>query len=706
MQGKDFLYFLTDAQNRSFYVENGLVQVSSAPRPLEFTPGEWQNVLVDNTRNQKYFALDRSFSIPLNAVEDGAKILKDQYYKKGIETIVNLVILRQDIFYDGTEYGYFYRGFYKGELDFSNFNHHGAIVTINVMEGGLPKLIKAKENLVYEIPMDHPDAETILMDGIVLKEAANYTAVDVELKKSLFGTYFIVPLIFLSSDSSANPGVFFYSPTVQYMGSNFFNFMKESFNVVAQADPGNAGPVVLNINGQLIYKVTQNGGNLGIRLRFFKSSQTAANQNTYLLTTTPVGGSTAGVTYTSNVSLAISLQPDERLFFFVEYIGTTGANDTVIVFQPQSTLRITYDFRYKKTYINALTPGTVFRELIKHISDSTHIPQSNLLSLWDNIKLTCGDAIRGIQGAVLKTSLSDFFQAFDSQFDTGLGIIAGVLRLEYKADFVDYNNPIHLGSVKGLSVKPSKDQLYNSLVVGYRDITYDDVNGKQEFNSRTTWSLPNTRITKELSKISPYRADSYGIEFLRINLEGKNTTDSSSDNDVFMIHTRKYPTTFPQELITAYEVDRGLNTGAGGMIETATPFNFFLSPKRMLERNGRHLHSFFYKQDSLFIKFLTADKNKEMTSGGIVEKGDVLIGNLPLAYFTPNELEFEAPPPLGLVEFLEASPVRAFQFDYLGMGFRGIAIKAPIKPASNEAQTFQLLSAPDNDLTQLIEVFE
>jgi hypothetical protein len=704
MQGNDFLYFFTDSTNRSFYVENGLVKLSSVPRPLQFTPGEWQNLLITNKRNQKYFALDRNFTIPLNAVEDGALILKDQFYKHGIETIVNLVILKQHLFYDGTEQGYHYKSFYKGEFDFGNFVHSGPIVTINVMEGGLSKLIKAKESTVYEIPMDHPDHEWIKMDGIILKEGVNFTAVDMELKKSVLGTYIIPPLIFSSSDSSQSPGVSFYSPNVESMTSNSFNYLHTSSNSIALAYPTNTAPVVLRITGPLYYKLHRNDAGLGIRLRFFKSSQTAANQNVYLV---PIGGNTPGQTYGANVNFNISLEPGERLFFYLEYIGVTGGIDTSISLLPSTNLRIDYDFRQTTSYIRCLKPYTVFSELIKMISDGAYIPQSNVLALWDNLKITCGDAIRGLDGAILKTNLSDFFDTYNVDLDLAMGLIAGVLRMEYKADFIDYLNPIPLGSVKNLSVKPAKDYIYNTIVAGQRDITYDNVNGKQEFNSKVLWSTPNTRITKELNRLSPYRRDSFGIEFIRINLEGKTTTDNSGDNDEFVIHTAKIPYGYYfLDNRPVYMLDRTLNSGATGLIEPSTPFNLFFSPKRMLLRSGSFIRSLFYKQDSRKIVFQTSDKNKELISGGVIEKNDLAIGSLAAPHFMPIEISFETVVPIDLIETLEASPVRAFSFEYLGITYKGIPVTAGIKPADNESQTFILLSSPDNDLTQLINIFE
>lgn len=705
MQGKEFLFFLTDKQGRSFYVENGLVNVSSSPRELAFTPGEWDNMLIDNVRNQKYFALDRNFSVPLQAVEDGARILKDQYYRYGIEAEVYLVILQQALFYDGTKYGYYYKSFYKGEIDFTNFDHTGPIVDMNVMEGGIAKIIKAKENIVYEIPLNTPGYEIIQMDGITLKEGANYTVADLELKRSVFGSYYIPPLIHLSSDSSQTPGVVFFSPNMEPMAGGPFNYLRTSYNCLAQANPYNKFPIILKITGNLDYNVVRNDDNLGVRLRFFKETQTAANQNVYLLTTVPSGGGTVGTNYAVNVNLNISLAPGEKLFFFVELIGATSGRETIIKFLASDKLRIDYDFKYQTTYIKALPPLIVFQELIRLATDGQYVPQSTLLGVYDNLKLTSGDGIRGFENALLKTNINDFCKAYDVELDTGMGMLGGVLRIESKADFVDYANPIDLGEVRKLSTHPAKDFLYNTIITGQRDITYDNVNGKQEFNGKVQWSTPHTKITKELDRMSPYRKDSYGIEFIRINLEGKTTTDSSGDSDVFMIHTQKAPYGYYfLDNMPVYTLNRDLNVGATGLIEPNTPFNLFLSPARMIHRSGRYIHSLFYRQDGGVIKFQTTDKNKELVAGGVVEKGSIIIGGLGKEYFTPNEFSFEAPAPPDLIQMLELSPVRAFRFSYLGLTFLMLPLKSGVKAGNNEVQTYSGLSGPDNNLLELINI--
>ncbi len=70
-----------------------------------------------------------------------------------------------------------------------------------------------------------------------------------------------------------------------------------------------------------------------------------------------------------------------------------------------------------------------------------------------NFLLVPGDELRGIEGAKLKTTLSDLFKAADSLWCSGLSVVNGLLRLEAREFFFDSSNPIHLGKVKNVKVK-------------------------------------------------------------------------------------------------------------------------------------------------------------------------------------------------------------------------------------------------------------
>jgi len=162
-------------------IANGKIVLKNKPYLLEFSPEGWDGIAVQNILNRRYWGIDRSVSVPLSYVQDGAKILKHILLNKGIEESVYLVIAKQEIDYTpGVSYGYWYKQIYRGEVDFSTYDHSGVKVTCNTLEDGLPKYLKANENTTYELPMNVADAIFVKMDGIKLHESINYQIIDLK----------------------------------------------------------------------------------------------------------------------------------------------------------------------------------------------------------------------------------------------------------------------------------------------------------------------------------------------------------------------------------------------------------------------------------------------------------------------------------------------------------------------------------------------
>lgn len=702
MQGPDHLYCLVDELNRSLYVENGIVKRSGLPRPLEYTPDGWRNIEINNARNQKYFALDRAFTVPLEFVEDGAFILKNAYYKSGIEAKVWLVIVKQKMFYDGTQYGWYYDACYKGEIDFSNFNHVGPKVTVNIMEGGIPKLIKAKEAVKYEIDMDVPEARKLKADGVSINNEFQFSTFQATYDANSSQSARTFVMTFYRTDAAVQ----------QLLNIVTQDILKQLTGMI---DDNNEGwflhavdTVNLTANFKFNLRLTKTSVLAAIGTATYKVelyNQTGAVVHSFLNSSITTHSYDQTVPIDQNVSLSLSNGDKLFLVLSVQASGTGSIFANIEVQETQT--QFSYFSKFRTSFPKILTPEYVFKKLIEKITDGAYQAESTLLAANDDFALTCGDALRGISGSKLKTSLVDFFTSLDSQFDIGLGEINGKVRLEKKEYFIDYTNPIDLGEVSKMKVKPATEYYFNTLKIGYPEQDYDNPSGKQEFNNTSLYTSPVTRISKELNKISAYRADCYGVDTVRRNLEGKTTTDSESDNDVFLIHTKKTPITDPIEG-TVYELNRDLNPFVTGLLEPTTVFNIYLSPRRCLDRNGRHIHSCFYKLDTGKLIFQTTDKNANLATStpSVIEKADVQIGSLAAQLFSPNLLEFDTPAPVDLVEALEASPIRAFRGTYLGFSFVGIPVKVGIRASDYEAQTYQLLASPDTNLEPLIEIFE
>jgi hypothetical protein len=195
---------------------------------------------------------------------------------------------------------------------------------------------------------------------------------------------------------------------------------------------------------------------------------------------------------------------------------------------------------------------------------------------------------------------------------------------------------------------------------------------------------------------------------LRINLDGKTSTDSSSDNDIFMIHINAKKATGHDVIFEYYDLDRTLNLTASGLPEIASVFNMYLSPKNNFLRNKQYIRSCFYKQDDEWIRFQTTEKLATLVtvSNGIniYENGNVEISSLGPRYFTPNIMEFEGKVPDVTLEILKVHPLACFEFENVdGETFIVFPLKSSVKPATKASQTYQGLSAPENILENLID---
>lgn len=690
-----FLYCLMDEQNRFYYENNGGVSISTVPKPLTYTPNKWLDIEIERQRNANLFALDRTFTVPLEFVRDGARIVKHIYYNQWIEGKLFLAIMDERLFLDETHYGFYYSLCYKGEIDFSQFDHDGPMVILNVMEGGPAKLLKANLNTKYEIPV--AGGINVALDGIKLKQKANWVVGGIQDDNH------ILPMTFVSQEAITSIGA------ASQEGLQAGNSGPDLWDKAQRFLTIGVNPSTIKLTWDFTFSAEgfattgDNDRDYLLQLIILKDAEIVSNTTIQQYTGTP--DNTKNKQYNGTTTFTAPANSRVVLFFRINNFSA----ETEITYHPENSLILAeYDYRHVSSIAQCLRPIDLLKALCAKMG-ITKVQSVILETVYKNVVLTSGDAIRGIEGAVIKTSLNDFFKSMNTLFGAAMGVHNGVLLFENKNYFVNYSSPIDLGPCKNPKIRPATEYIYNTVKIGYPDQNYQDVNGKYEFNTTHVYTLPVTRIAKELDLVSVYRADSYGIEFTRINLDGKTTTDSSSDNDVFMIHIEDKVLQDPLSGFKWSKVDRSLNAYATGLPE-ATVFNLWLSPKQCLFRNGDFIASCFYRMNAGVIKFQTNDKATalQVQQPGkklIDEDGDVEIKNIGTPLFTPNLIEFENKVPYDLQELLKPNPLRSFKFTIDGIEYIGFPVKDSIKPGNDEAQTFTVLSAPSNSLEKLIEYY-
>jgi hypothetical protein len=707
MQGNTYMFFIVDDSGRSYYLENGVVSKSTTPVPIKFSPDGWKDMAAENNRGSHYFAMDRSLTLPLSFVEDGSTILKHIKYNYGIKGEANLVILKQKLYFDDQYYGFYYDDFYKGQVDYTTWNDMCHKVVVNIIESGIPKYVKSRENVTYEFPLDgNVNTRLIKFDGLKLFQKATYVITNGALSNNLGGHTLSVGFVAIEAINSIG--------AVSEVRVKTGNEISELFNTDTYFLLSGAGTTTLTVDWNFTMRPHLDervgavfGTSIILQLHIIKDASTR-------LANIPLQSFGGGdplllydVTHLYAGSLTVDVPAACRCILYMT--ANQNREFTNFVYGSDGLLNLNYTYQHPTTLVKSFPPEYLFKQLVSKITDGKFTGESPLLALYSNILMTCGDAIRGLPGARIKITLSDFFDFWDTIMDVGMGVKNGKLVLDLKENWIDYDDFIDLGEVSNLSTSDSAEHSFSSIEIGYSEQTYDDVNGKNEVNNKHLYLTPNDMVSKKASFVSPVRVDPYGMELLRINLDGKTTTDNSADDDVFAAHVKKQASTY-QSLITVYEFNRELNSSATGILDKTTIFNLFLSPKECFYRKGKLFHSFFYKMDDQLIKFQSTGKNDNLAvttlSGPVIEKSDVVIGNLPPRHFVPLIHQFDVPVPFNLIELLDANPLKTFRFTKAGIPFKGLPVKVGIQPATDDVQTYQLLSAPDNDLTQLISIME
>lgn len=539
---KDFLYYITDEQGRTYFEKpDGTFDTSSIPRALENTPDGWQEISMKLARVSNGVGIYKQYTVPLKAVGDGGRILKHIYYsQKGARSKAYLVVAKLDRATD------IHEPYFLSAIDFTQFldADYGAAITI--MEGGLSKIIQAYGNTEVEIPLNVPEAVDVRHDGIELHGNAQFLITNgdsVDLRRT-----HTVDLTRIVGE-----------------GDSFVFGVKDTSRVVLNDPLGStiaateqwflqptvSGPVTIDLD--MTVKVTRldiapgpsPAVNFAVNLRIQNGDTIIDNIELYRVDgPTNVYGPNilAGKVHHVVASTVINMSVNTQIYL-ISSIGpigeVTGDINSTIDYQgtEHNIFKVGFRSRYAPTTIKCLRPEYVFKKIIEKISNGKYNAESIVLrnDLKDFV-ITSGDGIRGLTDATIKTNLNDFFKSYDARFALGMGVTDLLAIIEPEKYFFADNYIVDLGEVNNFKLSPATEHILSEIKVGGINYSYDDVNGRDEPNTTFNFTMPDAPVENVKEWIPPYRIDPYGIEFSRINLTNKNTTDNERDNTLAMIN--------------------------------------------------------------------------------------------------------------------------------------------------------------------------
>jgi hypothetical protein len=530
---KQFLPFITDDQGRSLSVENEVVVTSSIPDPLTNSPEGWENNTLQWARNKEFYAIIKSYTTSLKFYLQGAKILRNSFYKLGMETVLFFIWLKQNVTFGA---GMKYEGWYKGEPDFSTFKDEWDGVEISITEGGFFKDLQANKSVVYEIPFDS-DAKYVYMDGMYLYQKLVYEDIpNMDISKNLYGESFLGPYPLITQEGSS-VGFYLGNENLEQAPATWDELVN-STNIVLRNLL--SVPVDITIYGRISFKCTSMTSDPAWALKFRYITSTmpidVPNQDRYKIIETPA--MEVGQTYSEDFSITITLQPNESLLREGVFFGGVGT-DAVIQFTEDSKSNISFKTRSPANIVPIYRAFDYGKKLVTKMSSLATF-QSPLLENDYNLMITTGDALRNLPGTVVKGTFSSYFKSIDAVKCGALDIVENVPVLASRYDKYNKNSVIApLGECSNWTLQPANDYVYDTVESGYPSKSSqgnDDVNGRYSFNNSYQWKVNVTRRNKNVYKCkADYYADPYDIELIRVNFLNKDTTTANTDDSVFFL---------------------------------------------------------------------------------------------------------------------------------------------------------------------------
>lgn len=647
---------------------------------INFAPDGWDESQIQCTRTN-YYSVSEKFTTQLQFVKDGASLLKSIFYADGFEAYCLMKI------YQLNPKTGLYKVVYSGEIDFSTFEHEDYIVKCIANENDFWTKLKANESTEYEIDIDNGSSLTVEATFPYLEE--NYNVV------CNFDNTILQNIVIFGNNE--------YSSEINLRGVSFY-----SNTTVSGAGTPNVQPSfvvdkiitmpTLYINGEISVCVLPNIIGEQFIIKFFANVFNGLTNTILPLQNITYTASGIGVYDVFNLSSSISLgtlniNDSISICSIVTDINNINVNNPLYIVGDVYNV-LEYNVQPPAKSIKALTPTTVLNQLITKINDGTSIPLDvTFLNQISDYLFTSGDAIRGLTGSKLKLSFKKYFEYLDSKFCVGFGFENGKATLRERVHFYDNTLIYDLGEVRDLSLSIHKTYISNTIQIGTKEQTYDDVNGRYEFNQQQNWNNGIKKIKKLLDLSTDIRDDVYGIIFTSLNLEGKSTTDSADDNDTFCMHTKL------NGAVINFNRDYDTTTVVG-FPDRDNLFNYKLSPKRCLLRNSAFLATFLHNNTNETV-LDSALKNSDFgvkandETAVIIEKDKLLKSELNSALYQPYLINFVVPIRTDLTDFINLATNGYFQFTWKGETYKGFIEDLSVA-------TIKLISHSTNDLTKLI----
>lgn len=577
----------------------------------------WDDVKYSFKRDD-FGGVVRSFSTKFEFAGKARQLLKSEYDKNYLFSSASVALYT-------TNNSRLLSEKFRCALDFSTMDDDGNTISINAIDDTLASLIKAKKGVQYDIPVaDVKEEKTLHYDRLQMNNTAEWIITGDTLEEE--GGEYI-------ENTFTGNGIHSYP---LYLRSSEIAVK----NVAKIGDVENKnitdGPYDV---GYFFENTSNEDLKIDISMNFMLwVSRLPNTTSTHLMLLDYYinGGRDIkqqqleeGVNIV-DLSIKEYILKSKRAFQLRLNIKGEGA----IIYQmmpyaSDETLKISFNAKDAPIDVDVIKPTILLNSILKSINGNKEGVIGEIAPNVDdrlgNCLLVPAESVRGITQSKIHTSYTKFCDWMSSVFGFVPVIGSNKVTFAHRNSLYSSKTGKQFGTNFNnfkLTVDPSL--IYSSVKVGYEKKDYESVNGRDEFRFTNEFTTGITISDKTMTLISPYRADAYGIEFLA-QKRGEDTTDNSSDNDVFFVCA---------ELKNErYELVR--NVPISGVISPSTMFNVMYSPKSMIKANEKFIGVFAGE-----LVFASSEGNSDVWIDGVSEKANIQI---PERLFRAEKISIESP---------------------------------------------------------------
>ena len=557
----------------------------------------WEDVEI-SAKRKDIGGVVRSFSNKFEFVKGAYDLLEAEYLSNYTRASAILVI---GVLNDSWGYNEKFRC----KLDFSTYQSDGYTISINAIDDSVASIINANKSQVYDIPVSELKEDTLYYDRIkLLNKSTMYITPNFE--NELMPDYDRFMALRLQSRETLLPLAYGEISTpvkgvmeVYDVGMDipYDNAGKTGYFALCLVDK-----IEINLRIRMVVDLLTTAVT-SLHIRHMSADNKLKSDKAILLSK---DGSSAGVTSVDE-SLSYAMRDGDRLIAYILCVTSIGEDiDEIIKISRDYDFYIDYSARNKPVNIDAFSPKKLLSSLLSRmgVSLSGDIVSGSMPIPW----MMAAESVRGIKDAKVHTSFSKFCDFAKALMGYDYDILDNSVRFRHMNDFF-VNETKELDHVSNMELSVDESLIYSGVEIGFDKQDYDEINGRDEFHFKSSFSTGLDIKDNILSLISPYRADCYGLEFLA-NERDEESKDTDSDNDIFIVHARKDG----DRLVLVREENGGAIYAVTGVLFPDTIFNASYSPRNMLLVNKERLGIC-----TDYLSFTASDGNSSISIGGVSE---------------------------------------------------------------------------------------